>query len=100
MKKLPRPGFEPGSSRPQRDVLTTRPSKHLTSSTPLRQILYPHCIAPRDFFYDVTTGGMGGHPPSRDHVSLGVTSRHVGQIGSYIICEHWEGSSHQDLSCS
>ena len=43
---------------------------------------------------------MGGHPPSRDHVSLGVTSRHVGQIGSYIICEHWEGSSHQDLSCS
>ena len=64
-KKLPRPGFEPGSSRPQRDVLTTRPSKHLTSSTPLRRVLYrltlyPHVI----FFYDVTTGGMGGHPPS------------------------------------
>ena len=28
-KSLPRPGVEPESSRPQRDVLTTRPSKHL-----------------------------------------------------------------------
>ena len=83
MKKLPRPGFEPGFSRPQRDVLTTRPSKHLTSSTPLRRVLYPsHSIPPRDFFfYDVTTGGMGGHPPSRDHVT-GVL-RHItwGKLG-------------------
>ena len=28
-KSLPQPGFEPESSRPQRDVLTTRPSKDL-----------------------------------------------------------------------
>ena len=31
-KILPRPGVEPESSRPQRDVLTTRPSKHLPTS--------------------------------------------------------------------
>ena len=81
MKKLPRPGFEPGSSRPQRDVLTTRPSKHLTSSTPLRRVLYPsHSIPPRDFFYDVTTGGMGGHPPCRGHVTFVVTWGKFGPI--------------------
>ena len=61
---MPRPGFEPGSSRPQRDVLTTRPSKHLTVSTPTASgfisfTVYPHVI----FFYDVTKGGMGGIPP-------------------------------------
>ena len=64
-KKLPRPGFEPGFSRPQRDVLTTRPSKHLTSSTPLRRVLYPsHSIPPRDFFFMTSRqGGWGGIPP-------------------------------------
>ena len=43
---------------------------------------------------------MGGHPPCRDHVTWGVTSRHVGDLRSYIIHELSEGSSHQVLSCS
>ena len=42
---------------------------------------------------------MGGHPPCLDHVILGVTSHHVGEMRSYINRELSEGSSHQDLSC-
>ena len=43
---------------------------------------------------------MGGYPPCRDHVTFFyVTSHHEGQIRSYIIREHWKGSSHQALSC-
>ena len=43
-KSLPRPGVEPESSRPQRDVLTTRPSKHLPTVLLLFLFFFCHRV--------------------------------------------------------